>query len=377
LASIEISGLSKSYGGQRVVSDFELTVQDGEFVTLLGPSGCGKTTTLRCAAGLERPDAGQIVIGDDVVFAADSKVFVEPNKRHIGMVFQSYALWPHLSVFSNVAYPLRVRRTARSTIRPRVEDALKLVDLDGYAQRRVSMLSGGQQQRVALARAIVARPELLLFDEPLSNLDVRLRATMRQELQTLHREVPTTSLYVTHDQIEALTLSDRVVVMYAGTIQQIGRPREIYSQPANRFVAGFVGFENFIDGTITEITNGLARVEVAGLTRTIACKDAGLTAGEPVVLACRPNTISLKHESADDNENALPAQIKNITYLGEQIEVDLAVGPHPVKVRVPFDAATIESLGVGERIAATIPPSALFALHPVKPQPIPKQEIES
>ena len=218
---VEINGLDKNFGAERAVRDFSLSVARGEFVTLLGPSGCGKTTTLRCIAGLERPDAGEIRIGDEVVTSAGRGIYLYPEHRNIGMVFQSYAVWPHMTVFDNVAYGLRVRRTTAAEIKERTTQALKLVGLDHLAERYATKLSGGQRQRVALARAIVYEPRVILFDEPLSNLDAKLREQMRIELVRLQKEVGITSIYVTHDQAEALVMSDRVVVMDKGVLRAI------------------------------------------------------------------------------------------------------------------------------------------------------------
>src|SRR6201996_2702603 len=250
MARVEIKGLSKSYGEHEVLRDLSIEVGDGEFLTLLGPSGCGKTTTLRCVAGLERADGGEIRIGGTVVASAPGRVFVPPNRRDIGMVFQSYALWPHMTVAGNVAYPLRMRRKAGGDIGRQVAGILETVGMAAYAQRQVTDLSGGQQQRVALARAMVARPGLLLFDEPLSNLDAKLRRDMRREIRAAHDASGGSSIYVTHDQEEAITLSDRVVVLRTGVVQQVGTPRDIYEHPANTFVADFVGYDNILAGTV-------------------------------------------------------------------------------------------------------------------------------
>ena len=236
-AMVEIDHLGKHFGSEAAVQDFSLAVAAGEFVTLLGPSGCGKTTTLRCIAGLERPDAGDIRIDGKTVTSVKRAINRNPEHRNIGMVFQSYALWPHMTVFDNVAYGLRVRRAPGSVVRERTMRALELVGLPDMAGRYATRLSGGQRQRVALARAIVYEPKVVLFDEPLSNLDAKLREQMRIELVRLQKEVGITSIYVTHDQSEALIMSDRVVVMNKGVIQQIGDPHSIYARPVNAFVA--------------------------------------------------------------------------------------------------------------------------------------------
>src|SRR6187551_2706485 len=232
------------------VRDVAFDLPTGTFFTLLGPSGCGKTTTLRCIAGLERPDGGDIRIGGETVACAERGLYLNPEDRNIGMVFQSYAVWPHMTVFDNVAYGLRVRRAPRDVIKRRTMRALELVGLAHLADRSATKLSGGQRQRVALARAIVYEPRVVLFDEPLSNLDAKLREQMRIELVRLQHEVGITSIYVTHDQAEALVMSDRVVVMNNGVIQQIGDPQSIYARPATSFVARFIGVANLLDGIL-------------------------------------------------------------------------------------------------------------------------------
>jgi iron(III) transport system ATP-binding protein len=245
---IEIKDLTKTYAGSDTpaVDGIDLTVPSGSLVTLLGPSGCGKTTTLRSIAGLEKPDSGAITIGDRTVFSSDKNVNLRTNQRDLGMVFQSYAIWPHMTVFENVAYPLKRGRTKRGDIKDRVMQALSMVGLEEYAPRRAPNLSGGQQQRVALARALVGEPEVLLLDEPLSNLDAQLRESMRQEIREIQQRLGITALYVTHDQTEALAISDYVAVMSGGHIVDLGSPQRIYQAPASRFVAEFMGLANIL-----------------------------------------------------------------------------------------------------------------------------------
>ena len=238
MASVTITGVTKSFGDVQVLQEFSQKFEDGEFITLLGPSGCGKTTMLRLIAGFEKPTSGEIYIGDRPVSGKDN--FVSPEKREIGMVFQSYAVWPHMNVYDNIAYPLKIKKTSKKEIDERVNQALKTVHLEQYKDRFPSELSGGQQQRVALGRALVAHPEILLLDEPLSNLDAKLREEMRYEIKEITKKLKITVIYVTHDQIEAMTMSDRIVLINKGEVQQVGTPQEIYSRPKNVFVANFV-----------------------------------------------------------------------------------------------------------------------------------------
>ena len=248
MASVTITGVTKSFGDVQVLQEFNQKFEDGEFITLLGPSGCGKTTMLRLIAGFEKPTSGEIYIGDRPVSGKDN--FVSPEKREIGMVFQSYAVWPHMNVYDNIAYPLKIKKTDKKEIEERVNQALKTVHLEQYKDRFPSELSGGQQQRVALGRALVAHPEILLLDEPLSNLDAKLREEMRYEIKEITKKLKITVIYVTHDQIEAMTMSDRIVLINKGEVQQVGTPQEIYSRPANVFVANFVGKVDFMKGKV-------------------------------------------------------------------------------------------------------------------------------
>jgi multiple sugar transport system ATP-binding protein len=241
MGQILLNGIVKSYGKEVVVKNLDLTVEPGEFLTILGPSGCGKTTTLRMIAGLEEPDQGMIKLDDRVVFSRNDGVVIPPEARHLGLIFQSYALWPHMTVAKNITLALKEQKISKDEILNRLKNALEMVQLTGYAERYPSELSGGQQQRVAVARLIALRPTILLMDEPLSNLDAKLRTEMRASLKRLHRDLNATTVYVTHDQIEALTLSDRVIIMNEGRIMQEGSPYDIYHHPANIFVAEFIG----------------------------------------------------------------------------------------------------------------------------------------
>ena len=250
MSSITLRNITKCYGNIKIIHDFNCVFNDKEFITLLGPSGCGKTTILRMIAGFEKPTTGEIMIDDEIVSGSDR--FIPPNMRNIGMVFQSYAVWPHMNVFDNAAYPLKIQRVNHDEIRRRVDEILEAVNMSEYSQRMPNELSGGQQQRVALARALVSNPGLLLLDEPLSNLDAKLRESMRIEIKELQRRFGITVVYVTHDQTEAMTMSDRVIVFNKGIVQQIDTPMNIYNNPANEFVADFVGKINFIKGTAYE-----------------------------------------------------------------------------------------------------------------------------
>jgi iron(III) transport system ATP-binding protein len=340
MSAVELTGLAKSYGNVTVLDGVSLRAEQGELVTLLGPSGCGKTTTLRCIAGLERVERGEIRIGDRLVASAERGVFLAPNRRDIGMVFQSYALWPHMTVFANVAYPLRVRRRDRAGLRRAVMDILATVGMDGYAARHVTELSGGQQQRVALARAMVGRPGLLLLDEPLSNLDAKLRRSMRKEIRDAHDLSGGTSVYVTHDQEEAIALSDRVVVMQHGRIEQVGTPRTIYREPATRFVADFVGFENLVAGTVSESRDGATGVKLgSGPGPVWAGLGAAPAAGTGVVLAARADDLEIGEPGAPGApgapDGAIAGVVRSRFYAGGRVEYLVEAAGTPLVVRAP------------------------------------------
>jgi iron(III) transport system ATP-binding protein len=315
------------------VDGVSFEVERGRFYTLLGPSGCGKTTTLRCVAGLERTDAGRIIVDGRTVSADRPRVFVPPHKRDIGMVFQSYAIWPHMTVFENVAFPLRVTRNSLSgaDIKLRVEEALALVQLAGFESRMATQLSGGQQQRLALARALVRQPKVLLLDEPLSNLDAKLRERMRSEVRELQRRLGITTLYVTHDQIEALSMSNRIAVMSNGKIVQEGTPREIYQRPATQFVADFVGSANFMDaevlgedGEISSRGGRSMRLQTAIGQVRAACPE-GVTPGEKVVLSIRPENIRVHTSEPAGTVNLFQGVVERLMFLGEYLDCRVRV----------------------------------------------------
>jgi iron(III) transport system ATP-binding protein len=337
---VELDHLSKRFGQETAVRDVNVSVAQGEYVTLLGPSGCGKTTTLRCIAGLERPDDGEIRIGGDVVAAPARDIYLNPEQRNIGMVFQSYAVWPHMTVFDNVAYGLRVRHALGAAVKERTMRALDLVGLAPLADRYATKLSGGQRQRVALARAIVYEPRVVLFDEPLSNLDAKLREQMRVELVRLQHEVGITSIYVTHDQAEALVMSDRVVVMNNGVIQQIGDPQTIYAKPTNAFVANFIGVANLMPGTLLGRSGGFCEVEIAlgeGLAplRLRAAGGDGAAPGQEIKLNLRPEDIALRlSPTAGEEANRFEGEVVETVYLGNLMECRVKVGRHEIGVQI-------------------------------------------
>ena len=303
-------------------------------LALLGEPGCGKTTSLRCLAGLERPTSGRISIGDRVVTAIKEGIFVSPEKRQIGMVFQSYAIWPHMTVFENVAYPLRAMGIPRQSIAPRVNRVLQLVQLEKFGQRYSSQLSGGQQQRVALARSLVAEPTLLLFDEPLSNLDANLRIQMRLEIRELQKRLGFTGVYVTHDQAEALAIADRVAVMQGGLLRQIGTPREVYEQPADTFVAGFMGNTNLLKSTVRERANGETLVEIDGGFALRLLNAPPTSKGETVTISARPEILKLLPAGATKAYmTTWPAEIAFSTFIGDTIIYHARMGPHTVEIR--------------------------------------------
>ena len=336
MATISIDNIVRTFeNGFTILEGFTQTFNDGDLVTLLGPSGCGKTTLLRLIAGFDKPTQGEIRIGDRVV--CSNKAFVPPEKRNIGMVFQSYAVWPHMTVFENVAYPLKIKKMPKATIKEKVDRVLESVHLSQYANRVPSMLSGGQQQRVALARALVAEPELLLLDEPLSNLDAKLRETMRFEIKDLQKEYKITVVYVTHDQTEAMAMSDKVIVMNNGLVQQVGTPTEIYKNPANPFVAAFVGKVNFLKG---EAKGG--KIELTELGQSVPYD--GPHTGK-VVVAVRPENIILSQQAVD---GGLEGNLTNMYYLGDT--TDCRVDVRGVYIRAIADGNDFDKFELPSKV---------------------------
>ena len=310
---LSIQNLIKRYDTVTAVDDISFEVEQGEFLTLLGPSGCGKTTTLRIIAGLEESDHGEVYIGGRLVQSRAQNTFVEPNKRDLGMVFQSYAIWPHLTVAQNVAYPLAERGLGKAEIEDKVHGILHKVKLEGMGNRPATKLSGGQQQRVALARALVYNPAVLLFDEPLSNLDAKLRIEMRNEIRLLQRSLGITTIYVTHDQEEAFALSDRIIVMKEGRIEQIGDQAALYFEPQTRFVTEFIGQTNLIEGEVVDTVDERALVAAMGASLSINNLH-GLKPGDAVCVAIRPDYIKINPD--DELDNQLSAKVIQRQYLG-------------------------------------------------------------
>ena len=369
-ATLAVRGLEKIYpnrhGPAGGVHDTSFTLEPGTFFTLLGPSGCGKTTTLRSIAGLETPDRGSIGLGEDVFFDAARGINVPLNHRRIGMVFQSYAIWPHMTVFENVAFPLRVskdQRFDRDTIKRMVGQALDTVSLGGFESRSAARLSGGQQQRVALARAIVRQPRLLLLDEPLSNLDAALREDMRTELKRLQQQIGVTTIYVTHDQAEALDMSDRIAVIDRGRIVQIGPPREIYFRPANEFVATFVGATNLLRGTVA---NTAAAETIAPVTlengAVLRCLFPQAATGGPIAVSIRPECLRLRpaNEPARSGSNRMEGVVLNTGFLGNMNRYGLRVGNAVLQASTGPETM----FAVGEAVALDFTPANTIAIAP-------------
>ena len=360
---LDVNGLCTEYIDEhgstiRAAHEVSFHVPPGKLFTLLGPSGCGKTTTLRSIAGLERPRAGEISVGGALIYSSQKNVFIPPNRRGLGMVFQSYAIWPHMTVFENAAFPLQVgkKRLSRQKIEERVMRVLKTVALEDMAEREATKLSGGQQQRLALARALVMEPPLLLLDEPLSNLDAKLRERMRFELKRLQRELGITTVYVTHDQSEALALSHSVAVMNRGQIQQIGAPREIYERPGSQFVADFIGSTNFLratvkasDGPHYRLSSEIGEVKTRAVER--------LEQGMQVVVSVRPEDIRLSEERPA-GENVLQGTVHTKVFLGESVDFEVKVGSRTLLSRAHPSLGT----RVGHPIFLSLDPEKCVAI---------------
>jgi iron(III) transport system ATP-binding protein len=331
MPEIHVEHLVKQFGEQRALDDVGFHVEEGELFTLLGPSGCGKSTTLMSIAGFQDPEEGRIAIGDEVFFDAARRVSVAAERRNLGIVFQSYAVWPHMKVFDNLAFPLRIRKLKKTAIAARVHEVLELVEMRQYADRYPHQLSGGQQQRVALARALVYSPTVLLLDEPFSNLDAKLRERARIWVKDLQQTLGLTTVFVTHDQDEALSMSDRVAVMSAGEVQQIGTPEEIYRKPANRFVAEFVGRVNLLTGIASGWEAGRLAFELDGSGKQLWIDaEVAPPPNARLTLAVRPEALVLEAAGSSmlNGSNTLDALVHSVAFLGDHYQYELEAGPH-------------------------------------------------
>ena len=337
---IELKNISKAFDGETVLDGISLDIHDNEFITLLGPSGCGKTTTLRIIGGCEYPDEG------DVIFMGERINDVPPHKRHVNTVFQKYALFPHLNVFENVAFPLRERKVPKKEIQEKVEQMLKMVMLSGFADRRVNSLSGGQQQRVAIARALVNEPKVRLLDEPLGALDLKLRKDMQQELKKIQKNTGITFIFVTHDQEEALSMSDTIVVMSEGKIQQIGSPTDIYNEPVNAFVADFIGESNIVDGVM------LADYRVSFAGHTFNCLDTGFGKNEPVDVVIRPEDVDI----VPPEKGMLCGTVTSVTFMGVHNEAIVDIRGFKWMIQ------TTDPVEEGAYIGITLEPDAIHIM---------------
>ena len=360
MAEVTLNGVSKSFGGMPAVKDFNLAVRDGEFLVLLGPSGCGKSTTLRMIAGLEGITSGDLLIGGKRMNE------VEPKDRGVAMVFQNYALYPHKTVFDNMAMALKLQKMPKAEIKARVGDVAEMLGLTPYLDRKPAALSGGQRQRVAIGRAIVRTPEVFLFDEPLSNLDAKLRVRMRMELEELHRRLGVTAIYVTHDQIEAMTLADRIVVMNAGLIAQVGTPREVYERPANEFVAGFIGSPamNFVP--LRRIGSGAWKAYEGDLSFDDLPFDTGTR--ETLTLGSRPEHLDIIPPSAS-TPHAFDAEVKLAELHGADALLNIIVAGVPLLARVSGADHPTE----GQKLKVVIPPGLMHAFDAVSGEALPRK----
>ncbi|MEJ8570021.1 ABC transporter ATP-binding protein [Microbaculum marinum] len=366
---LELDSLEKTFPGShgrqatRALDGVSFTVEEGAFFTLLGPSGCGKTTTLQCIAGLEVPDSGTIRMGETTVFSDRDRIMVPANKRRLGMVFQSYAIWPHMTVFENVAFPLQrgSQRTSGANVRKEVAAALEMVELGHLADRPAPMLSGGQQQRVALARALVHHPRILLLDEPLSNLDARLRDSMRTEIRNLVKSVGITTIFVTHDQVEAVGMSDQIVLMRDGAIVQQGAPRDIYLRPNSVFTADFMGRSNLVPGRLLA-AGPEARIETPFGT-LLGNSAPGLTPGDPAVAVIRPQAVEILAKGQPPTDNSFSARVVSLNFLGNVVETEVEAGGQSLLLML----SPYVQHGVGDELLLYVPAERCMIVPPEAP----------
>ncbi len=350
MAELKLINLQKKFGDVIAVDNVNVTVKDGEFITFLGPSGCGKTTTLRMIAGFIKSTKGSITIDDKVISSYEEGVFLPPDKRDMGMVFQTYAVWPHMNTFNNVAYPLKFKKYSRNEIEERVTDTLSLVKLDGFEDRFPHEMSGGQQQRVALARALIMEPSVLLLDEPLSNLDAKLRESMRYEIVELQKRLKFTVVYVTHDQIEAMSMSDRIIVMDKGIVQQIDSPQNVYQKPSNKFVADFIGMANFIPCEIVNRADDMVRVQIQDGTGKIFLRVPVITEkdySKNVTVVIRPEDIDVL--PLTDQEGTSGILIRQ-TYIGDRNDCAVQFGDIILRVHTQ----NRHSFKIGEEVSIVL-----------------------
>jgi putative spermidine/putrescine transport system ATP-binding protein len=348
MLGVELQKLTKSYGETNVVDHIDLNIEEGKFFSILGPSGCGKTTTLRMLAGFAQPTSGKILLdGKDITY-------LPSNKRNMGMVFQNYAIFPHMSIFDNIAFGLKMRKVPKEEIHQRVTESLKQVGLEGYGKRFSKQLSGGEQQRVALARVLVIKPQVLLLDEPLSALDKLKREEMQFWIKDLQRSVGITTIYVTHDQIEAMTVSDKIMLMNKGTICQIGTPRDLYDNPSSKFVANFIGESNIFDGTIQDIDNSTVVIECKEGIRVITSKKDGLTKGREVSIVIRPEKIRIQkidQQIHDDEKNIIKGGIiKEQVYRGANIRYSVLLQTHKEVIVDSPKTSEENTFTIGEKV---------------------------
>jgi len=349
---LQINNVSKTFGSTDAVKDFNLTIEKGELVSFLGPSGCGKTTTLRMVAGFEVPTGGRIVVNDEDI------TNTPPNQRDVGMVFQSYALFPNMTVSSNIGFGLKVANRSNDEIKNRVKEMLELINMPEYGDRYPSQLSGGQQQRVALARALALRPEVLLLDEPLSALDAKIRVSLRSEIRSIQQKLGITAIYVTHDQEEALSISDRVVVMYKGHMEQVGTPFEIYNFPQTEFVASFVGTLNAVEAEVVDSNASVIRID--GIQLQAAKGLENKQNGSKVIIAIRPERFSFATEQK--KANVFDAVIENITFLGSIVRIQVAAGSNMFYMDT-FNNPFLELPKIGDKVQITCSREAVLVLN--------------